>query len=69
MLKETADLIQEVHDTKGVIDSTKLLIDAILNKIEASKDDPVAVQAAIDELRAAKTVLADANAANPLPLP
>lgn len=63
MLKETQDLIAEVEATKTVVESAVTLIDGLIAKIEAAKDDPVAVQAAIDELRAEKQKLADAVAA------
>lgn len=69
MLKETQDLIDEVQATKGVVESAVTLIDGLAAKIEAAKDDPVAVQAAVDELRAEKQKLADAVNANQPPTP
>lgn len=60
--KEVQDIVTELAEVHTVVDGTELIIDTLVAKIEANIDDPVALRAALDELKRAKTELAAANA-------
>lgn len=58
------DLVQAVADEKTVDDSILALVTQFAATIEQNKDDPAAIQAAVDQLRAEKTRIAAAVTAN-----
>ena len=63
MSAEVDQLIQTVHDTEGVIDSTIAFIAGIVPQLQAAAGDRAAVLAIATELDAKKTELANAIAA------
>lgn len=70
MSQDVQDLVAEVAAVKTVEASAVLLIQGIIDKLDASKDDPAAIQQAIQDLKDATQPLADAVAANtPAPPP
>lgn len=67
--QEFSDLQQEVHQTRGLMESATTLIQGLAERFNAAAEDPAAVRALADELRTAAGPLATAIAANPLPTP
>lgn len=65
-LKPIADAVAEIE---GVVDSAVQLINDLAQKVEDSKNDPAAVQAIVDGMRAQAKELADAVAAKSPPAP
>ena len=65
MSQDVQDLIAEVAAVKTVQASAVTFIQGIVAKLEAAKDDPAAIQAAIQDLKDGTQPLADAIAANP----
>jgi hypothetical protein len=63
MLDLTA-LTAEVERNRAVDESAKLLMKRLFDEVEASKNDPAAIQALVDQARAANDDLAAAVAAN-----
>jgi predicted nucleic acid-binding Zn-ribbon protein len=58
------ELIDSVSGLASVVDGAIAVLDTIKADLEAAKDDPVALQAAIDSIEANKAKLAAAIAAN-----
>lgn len=58
-------ILQKVTDQKGVIDSTKTLLETLSAEIKAAGTDPAKLQAISDALDSNTTELSDAVAANP----
>lgn len=67
--QQYADLEAAVGETEGVEASASLLIEEWAKAFEAVKDDPVAIQALIDRMRASKDSLAAKVAERPDPDP
>lgn len=65
MSQDVQDLVAEVAAVKTVQASAVAFIQAIIAKLEAAKDDPAAIQQAIQDLKDGTQPLADAIAANP----
>lgn len=55
-------LTEEVSQMGTVVEGVVTVIDAFIARVEAAKDDPAQVQAAVDAFKAQRTVLADAVA-------
>lgn len=64
MSQDVQDLVAEVAAVKTVQGSALTLIQGFIAKIDASKDDPAAIQQAIHDLKDGTQPLADAVAAN-----
>jgi hypothetical protein len=54
----------EIARDAEVNSSASMLINALADELEAAKNDPAAIQALVDSLRANNDALADAVAAN-----
>ena len=59
-----ADMIAEVDRNTSVDESASLLLKKLFAIVEANKTDPVALQAAVDKLKASNQALVDAVTAN-----
>jgi len=64
MSKEVDALTKQIEANKTISGSAIILIQGLAAKIEASKNDPVALQALADSLRADDDALAAAITAN-----
>jgi hypothetical protein len=65
MQLDFSKLADEVAAEEGAQASAVTLINKLAAEVSANKNDPVALQAFVDRLTAARTPLADAVAANP----
>jgi uncharacterized protein YoxC len=69
MTPQIQSLIDDVTILKGQAASVIGLVEGLAAAFEAIKDDPAAIQAQADEVRATADALAAAVAAHPLPVP
>lgn len=67
MAKELEDLTAEVEETKGVVQSAKVLIEGFAEALAAAGTDPAKLAELKASLDQSNQELADAVAANPLP--
>lgn len=64
MATDLGPLQTEVANIRNAVSSAVALINGIAARIEAEKEDPVAVQAIVDSLRSDATALGEAVVAN-----
>lgn len=67
MSQQLEELTAEVEETKGIMQSAKVLIEGFAAALAAAGTDPVKLAALKDELNTGSESLAAAIAANPLP--